>query len=53
MRPAILTHAMIVSLVLFGLDRLWPFWLMHVLVIAAGIVVLGLASMAAVAAGKR
>ena len=53
MRGAIAAYAAIAWLILWGADRLWPAWPMHVAAIAAGILVAVLALLAWIAAGRR
>lgn len=53
MRPAIAAFAIVAALLLVGVDRLFPVWPVHVLVILALIVVATLAGLAMVASHRR
>jgi hypothetical protein len=53
MRRAILVYAAVALLLLWVLDRIWPIWPLHLVMIAAALVVVALAALAWVAAGRR
>lgn len=53
MRGAIAVYAGVACLVLFGVDRLWPIWPVHAVTITGAVIVLALAGLAAIAAGRR
>lgn len=53
MRGTILLYAVFALAGLGLLDDIWPVWPIHVLVLLAGAVILTLAGLALVAAGRR
>lgn len=53
MRGAILTYALVAMALLALLDRVWPIWLVHALIVIAFVVVLAMTVFAWVASGRR
>ena len=53
MRLAIVAYAAAGLVILLGVDRLWPVWPVHMLAALGGVIVVAIAGLAAVAAGRR
>lgn len=53
MRGAILGHGAVALLSLLAMDRFWPIWPVHAIVVLSAVVVILLAALAIVAAGRR
>lgn len=53
MRVAIAVYAVVACLVLYAVDRVWPIWPVHAVTLTGGAVVLALAGLASIAAGRR